>query len=213
MASAPEQVDSTDLAQLAMPGEPAHRHPVAVGIDSPILEVMTSMRAMRRLRPDTVPDELLRQLVEAASWAPNANHLQRYSFVVVTDREQIARVASIWQAVVHFYRETFLSVARTDVEPEGFSRTLDAIDYQADQFAETPALIIACYDFGTYPNAVRGRMLRTPGAFRRFGARRTSHGRRRGEARARDPAQRPHLRRDSGRLANGNVRTGAPACH
>jgi nitroreductase len=173
MASAPEQVDSTDLAHLAMPGEPAHRHPVAVGIDSPILEVMASMRAMRRLRPDAVPDELVQQLVEAASWAPSANHLQRYSFVVVTDRQQIARLASIWQAVVHFYRETFLSVARTDVEPAAFARTLDAIDYQADHFAETPALIIACYDFGAYPNAVRDRMMRAPGAFRRFGTRRT----------------------------------------
>jgi nitroreductase len=173
MASAPEQLDSTDLADLAVPGEPARRHPVPVGTDAPILEVMASMRAMRRLQPDTVPDELLQRLVEAASWAPSANHLQRYSFVVVTDREQIARVASIWQAVVRFYRETFLSVARTDVEPEAFARTLEAIDYQADHFAETPAVIIACYDFGTYPSAVRARMFRTPGAFRRFGARRT----------------------------------------
>ena len=28
------------------------------------------MRAMRRLKPDPVPNELLERLVEAASWAP-----------------------------------------------------------------------------------------------------------------------------------------------
>ena len=36
-----------------------------VGVDAPILEVMSSMRAMRRLRPDPVPDELLRRVIEA----------------------------------------------------------------------------------------------------------------------------------------------------
>ena len=151
----------------------APRHPVPVGADAPILEVMASMRAMRRLRPDRVPEELLERLIEAASWGPSANHLQRFSFVVVTDREQIARLAAIWQAVVYFYQETFLRVDRTDVEPEAYVRTLDAVAYQAEHFAETPALIVACYDYGRYPSAVRARMLRAPGAFRRFGARRT----------------------------------------
>ena len=153
--------------------DPAPRHPVPVGADAPILEVMASMRAMRRLLPDPVPEELLEQLIEAASWGPNANHLQRFSFVVVTDRAQIERLAAIWQAVVHFYQETFLRVDRTDVEPEAYGRTLEAIAYQAEHFAETPALIVACYDYGSYPSQVRARMLRAPGAFRRFGARRT----------------------------------------
>jgi len=148
-------------------------YPVPVGVDAPILEVMASMRAMRRLRPDPVPDELIHRLIEAASWAPSANHQQRYSFVVVTDRDQMARLAVIWQSIVAFYQETFLSVPRTDIEPAAFQRTRDAIDYQAEHFAETPVLIVACYDFGSYPDAVRRRMLRTPGAFRRFGLRRT----------------------------------------
>jgi nitroreductase len=146
---------------------------VPIGADAPIFEVMASMRAMRRLRPDPVPEELLEQVIEAATWAPSANHLQRFSFVVVTDRDQMARLAAIWQAVVGFYRQTFLSVPRPDIEPELYRRTLDAVDYQAAHFADTPALIVACYDFGTYPRAVVGRMLRAPGAFRRFGARRS----------------------------------------
>jgi len=173
MATAPQQVLPTEPAPTARPGDEAPRHPVPVGIDAPILEVMASMRAMRRLRPDPVPEELLDQLVEAASWAPTANYLQRYSFVVVTDRDQMARLAGIWQAVVRFYQETFLSVDRTDVDPDAYRRTREAIDYQAEHFAETPALIVACYDFGSYPSAVRARMLRALGAFRRFGARRT----------------------------------------
>ena len=152
---------------------PALGHPVPIGIDAPIFEVMASMRAMRRLRPDPVPDELLRQVIEAGSLAPSANHQQRYAFVLVTDRDQMARLAAIWQPIVHFYRATFLSAPRSDIEPELLQRILEAIDYQAAHFAETPALIVACYDFGSYPASVRKRMLRAPRAFRQFGARRT----------------------------------------
>jgi nitroreductase len=130
------------------------------------------MRAMRRVRPDPVPEEMLRQIIEAAHWAPSASHLQRYTFVVVTDRDQMARLAPIWQAVVSLYLETFAQCP-IGFDPETYRRTVDAVEYQASHFAEIPALIVACYDFGTYPSAVRKRMLRAPGAFRRFGARRT----------------------------------------
>lgn len=147
--------------------------PVPVGPDAPILEVMASMRAMRRLKPDPVPDDLLRQIVEAGSWAPSASHLQRYSFVVVTDRQQMARLAEIWKAVAGFYRETFFRAPRSDIEPGAFRRSLEAVEYQAAHFAETPAVIVACYDYGTYPNAVARQMMRAPGAFRRLGSRRS----------------------------------------
>jgi nitroreductase len=148
---------------------PGKRHPVPVGVDAPILEVMASMRAMRRLRPDPVPYEVLEQLVEAASWAPTANHLQRISFVVVTDRGQMTRLAAIWQPIVQFYKETFLSVPRPELDAADYARTIEAIDYQAAHFAGTPAVIVACYEFNAYASAVQRRMLRAPGAFRRFG--------------------------------------------
>ena len=45
--------------------------PIAVGEDAPIFQVMSTLRAMRRLKPDPVPDELLERLVQAAIWAPN----------------------------------------------------------------------------------------------------------------------------------------------
>jgi nitroreductase len=172
MGSMQAPMDQTDNGSAAT-ADAATVHPVPVGIDAPILEVMASMRAMRRLRPDPVPDELLAQVIEAASWAPSANHLQRFSFVVVTDRRQMGRIAEIWQAVVGLYRETFLAVPRPDIQPDVYRRTLESIDYQAANFADTPALIVACYDFGSYPSAVRNRMMRATGAFRRFGARRT----------------------------------------
>ena len=37
--------------------------PTPVGVDAPIMEVMATMRAMRRLKPDPVPRQLLEELV------------------------------------------------------------------------------------------------------------------------------------------------------
>src|ERR687885_1681317 len=85
--------------------------PVPVGPDAPIMEVMATMRAMRRLRPDPVPDELLEKLVEAATWAPSGGNVQAYSFVVVTDRGQMARLADLWRVVCDFYLASFAVVA------------------------------------------------------------------------------------------------------
>lgn len=166
-------VESTGQVGQSTDGQPSPRHPVPVGIDAPVLQVMSSMRAMRRLRPDPVPEELLQQIVAAATWAPTASHLQGYSFVVVTDRKQMERLAEIWQAVVAFYGETFLRVLPANLPPDQIRRTVDAIEFQAAHFAETPAVIVACYDYGSWVGSVQRRMLHVPGAFRRFGARRT----------------------------------------
>jgi nitroreductase len=150
---------------------PTGRHPVPIGVDAPIFEVLASMQAMRRLKPDPVPDELLRQVVEAASWAGTGSHIQGYSFVIVTDRAQMARLAAIWQAVSRFYIEA-LAQRPADADPDMYRRTVDAVDYQATHFAETPAVIVACYDLGSFVSASRRQMAHSPGAVRRFGPRR-----------------------------------------
>ena len=65
--------------------------PTGARTDESLVEVMTTMRAMRRLRADPVPDDLVRELIEAAMCAPSAGHQQGQVFIVVTDRDRIAR--------------------------------------------------------------------------------------------------------------------------
>ena len=45
-----------------------------------IFEVMSTMRAMRRLKPDPVPDELINKILQAAQWAPSGGNTQRWRF-------------------------------------------------------------------------------------------------------------------------------------
>jgi nitroreductase len=109
------------------------------------MEVLRTMRAMRRLKPDPVPRELLEQLVEAATWAPSASNQQLYSYVVVTDRAQVARLGVLWRDV----QRKYLAAAAL-LDPQAFAdpataSMLEALRYQAEHFDETPAVIAACY--------------------------------------------------------------------
>src|SRR3954454_2025428 len=98
-----EAVDSGHLGERPPEGRPMTADAAPIGTDAPIFAVMSSMQAMRRLRPDPVPVELLHQVIQAATWAGSGSHLQRQSFVVVTDRDQMRKLAGIWQAVEQFY--------------------------------------------------------------------------------------------------------------
>lgn len=147
---------------------------VPVGADAPIMEVMATMRAMRRLRPDPVPDELLERLVEAATWAPSGGNVQAFSFVVVTDREQMARLAELWRVVCGFYLETFATVVPRHMTPDEYERLKDALRFQAEHFHETPAVIVACYSMGDWVRRLAARWQRFAGALGRLGPSRTA---------------------------------------
>ncbi|WP_420175291.1 5,6-dimethylbenzimidazole synthase [Luteococcus sp. OSA5] len=66
--------------------------------------VLTSRRDIRRFRPDPVPDELVRAIVEAGHAGPSVGHSQPWRFIVVQDaalRDRAAAMADrsrLWQA-------------------------------------------------------------------------------------------------------------------
>ena len=50
-----------------------------------LFEIMRSTRSMRRLKPDPVPDALLRQVLEAGTCAANGGNMQSWRFLVIRD--------------------------------------------------------------------------------------------------------------------------------
>jgi nitroreductase len=150
-----------------MAAEPAA---VPLGADAPIFEVMRTMRAMRRLKPDPVPDELLDQIVEAATWAPSGGNLQGYHYVVVTDREVMASLAELWRDVSTFYLDTIATVVPEGMTEEKYEKLRAALRFQRDHFAETPAIIVPCYDTGRWTRALRAKGREFAGRLRAEGA-------------------------------------------
>ncbi|MCX5203097.1 nitroreductase family protein [Streptomyces sp. NBC_00237] len=112
-----------------------------------LFDTMSTMRAMRRLKTDPVPDELLEQLVQAAVWGPSGGNMQAFQYVVVTDRQVMAELAPLWERCVDAYLATTGKFAPEGMDEAAYGRMVAAIRYQRDHFADTPALVIPCYQF------------------------------------------------------------------
>ncbi|RCG23073.1 nitroreductase [Streptomyces diacarni] len=119
-------------------GNPAPSQP-------PLFDTMATMRAMRRLKPDPVPDALLEQLIQAAVWGPSGGNMQRYEYVLVTDRAVMERLAPLWKRCVDAYLATTGKHGPEGMDEAAYGRMVAAIEYQRDHFAQTPALVIPCY--------------------------------------------------------------------
>ena len=115
-----------------------------------LFHIMRTTRAMRRLKPDPVPDELIHQILQAGQWAANGGANQRWRFLVVKDR-------SIKEQVQVWYQKAFDEVVgpryRGSEPPPGSSpgryrRQHDAVEYLTEHYHEAPVWIVACQDDG-----------------------------------------------------------------
>ena len=50
-----------------------------------LFEIIRTTRSMRRLKPDPVPNELIRKILEAGVCAPSGGNMQRWRFLVIRD--------------------------------------------------------------------------------------------------------------------------------
>jgi len=142
---------------------------LAFGEDAGLFDIMTTMRAMRRLKPDPVPAELVERLIEAASYAPSGGNNQTFSFVVITDRDQIARLAPIWRRIVTWYVTTQSPPEHMDAAAWG--RLTATLQHQADHFEEIPVLVIACYEMRSAMKRMMGSLGRQRAGMSGLGAR------------------------------------------
>ena len=62
-----------------------------------IFEIIHTTRSMRRLKPDPVPNALIRQILEAGVAAANGGNMQRWRFLVVKDRQVKETVAAYYK--------------------------------------------------------------------------------------------------------------------
>jgi nitroreductase len=107
----------------------------------PLEEAMETQRAIRRLKPDPVDDELLRRLIGLALKAPTGSNAQNWEFIVVRDAAVKAKLARQNRRAWRIYGGLGRRVARDDAK---MLRVLDAVQWQADHFEEIPVLVIAC---------------------------------------------------------------------
>ena len=118
-----------------------------------VFEIMHTTRAMRRLKPDPVPDALIRQILEAGTCAANGGNTQKWRFLVVKD-------PAVKRAVQVLYKRAFdkvvgpryaTSAPPPGVTPERYKRQHAAVEYLTEHYHEAPVWIVACLDDGPSP--------------------------------------------------------------
>ena len=123
-----------------------------------LFETMETMRAMRRLKPDPVPDALIAKILRAGTCAPSGGNAQKWRFLVIKDTK-------IKQAVQVWYKKAFDEVIgpryQTTTPPPGvtkeaYLRQHAAVEYLTEHFHEAPVWIVACLEDGASPNRMAG---------------------------------------------------------
>jgi len=116
-----------------------------------LFEIIKTTRSMRRLKPDPVPNELIRKILEAGVCAPSGGNMQRWRFLVIRDRKIKETVGALYKRA---WDEQVAPRNRAG-EPapgmsrERFLRLLAAAEYLAAHIHEAALWIIPCLEGGT----------------------------------------------------------------
>jgi nitroreductase len=109
-----------------------------IGEDVPLLEGIRTTRALRRLRPDPVPPELIRKVCEAGTFAPSGGNRQPWQFIAVVDPERRAWVAERYRRAFHAYIAPAVEAAKDPSYPEAKRRNMRSAIHLADHLHEAP---------------------------------------------------------------------------
>ena len=109
-----------------------------------LYEAMSTLRAVRRLRSDPIPDDVLDRVLQAAAWAPSGGNVQPFRIVVVKSAEKLKTIQSWYQQEWDRYIEPLRSLASSsdDVAAVNSGKIVKAGDYLANHLAEVPALLV-----------------------------------------------------------------------
>lgn len=111
-----------------------------------LLQLLQTRRSIRRYRPDPIPQDLIKQMLTAAVWAPSAHNRQPWQFAVITQ-----------DATKHKLATAMGDKLRTDLAADGLPPDLIEKDVSRSyqRISSAPLLILLCLsmtDMDSYPD-------------------------------------------------------------
>lgn len=110
--------------------------------DPGLFATIYSARALRRFRPDPVPDDVLFQLMDAAIRAPSGQNAQDWRFILVRDHEHKRNMQAWSEIPWRRYRERFATAEAMDGLPRSQRLSLRSVEHLVRHLAETPVIIV-----------------------------------------------------------------------
>jgi nitroreductase len=115
-----------------------------------IFEALYTTRAMRRVRPDPVPDDVQARILDAAIRAPSGGNTQGWRFLLVDDPGVKAAIgplyrdsiAQLWKTV---YAERIAAAEAAPDDPENvqLDKVRRSAQHLADHFEQVPLFLFA----------------------------------------------------------------------
>jgi nitroreductase len=115
-----------------------------------VLEALYTTRAMRRVKDEPIPDDVVALILDAAVRAPSGGNQQNWQFLWVDDPEVRGKLAPIYRECIdmlwqHVYGGRIEAAkAQPDLpESKQFMRIVSSVEHAANNFATYPGLLFA----------------------------------------------------------------------
>lgn len=132
----------------ALPPGPAAAHNADEDEVPSLLRLIHERRSVRAFRPDPVPDEHLEQMLDAARHAPTAGNQQPWRFLVVRDRDNLARLRLALEAWLRQRIDAW------EAAPEEKAARLEGVLAYLAGVLAAPLFVFILVDTSTHPELV-----------------------------------------------------------
>jgi nitroreductase len=110
-----------------------------------VFEAIHTARALRRFKPDPVPEAMITRILDAAIRAPSAGNAQNWAFVVVRDPEQRRQLGAIYRKASDIASAMYAARGRPPHLSEAqFRRLMTSGSFLWDHMAEAPVILVPC---------------------------------------------------------------------
>ena len=110
-----------------------------------LFDAMHTARALRRLKPDPVPENLMTRVLDAAIRAPSGGNAQNWIFVVVREEAQRRRLVAVYRKASDEVAEIYTAQGRpahlTDAQ---FRQLMVGGSHLWDHIGDAPVLPASC---------------------------------------------------------------------
>ncbi len=115
-----------------------------------VREALYTTRAMRRVRPDPIPEDVQARILDAAIRAPSGGNSQNWRFLLIDDPAVKAKLGPLYRDAIGtlwetFYRERLDRARAAPDDPESASllRVQASAQHLADHFEDVPLFLMA----------------------------------------------------------------------
>lgn len=110
-----------------------------------INEALYTTRAMRRVKPDPIPGDVVQSMLDAAIRSPSGSNMQNWRWVTVTDKSTLTELGALYMEAWNELNSTLYAGAKEAAEARGDDASLRIISssqWLADNFGDVPLVVL-----------------------------------------------------------------------